>query len=368
MHCVNPPLVPEVETVAELRALYRASEARAARLRLLSVSGRAMAEAGNDSVDDVLKHVAAQLAYFVGYSSTMLSLGPNGEGIAIPAPGDDVRIVGRIAIEGLSSVDEIGDSEDRDTFQMQLEMMGATIDRFNRERERLELLIALREREQRLENLVGRIFFAQEDERRRVSHDLHDGVAQTATALARMLEGGSSMTNTDIPAAERTNLAAIARDLVTELRAVISGLRPTLLDDLGLEAAIRSLGDALSSDGFDVDMQIECSGMNRAANTETALFRVAQEAVTNIRKHAGRDCRVEIEFISSASDGGFVLRIEDFGKGCLIQPKSETESALGGHIGIDVMRERMAAIGGQLVWEAKPANGVTVIAQCRGNF
>lgn len=368
MHRANPTFAPEVETVAQLRALYRGSEARAARLRLLSVSGRAMAEAGNDSFDEVLEHVAAQLAYFVGHSRAVLSLGPNGEGIAIPAPGDDVRIVGRIVIEGMSSPDEIADSEDRDTFKMQLEMMGATIDRINRERERSELMIALREREQRLENLVGRIFFAQEDERRRVSHELHDGVAQTATALARMLEGGSAMTNTDIPAVERTILAAIARDLVTELRAVIGGLRPTLLDDFGLEAAIRSLGDSLSSDGFDVDTQIEWSGMSWAANTETALFRVAQEAVTNIRKHAGRGCRVEIEFISFAGDGGFHLRIEDFGKGCLIQPISETESALGGQIGIDVMRERIAAIGGQLVWEAKPEKGVKVIAQCGGNF
>lgn len=367
MHLENPPLAHEVETVAHLRELYRASEARAARLRLLSVSGRAMAEAGNDGINEVLDHVAAQLAYFVGHSRAVLSLGPDGEGIAIPAPGDDDRIVGRIAIEGLSSLDQIADSEDRDTFHMQLEMMGTTIDRINRERERSELLIALQEREQRLENLVGRIFFAQEDERRSVSHDLHDGVAQTATALARMLEGGSSMTNTDIPAAERTNLASIARDLVTELRAVIGGLRPTLLDDLGLEAAIQSLGDALSSDGFDVDTHIGCSGIHWPANTETALFRVAQEAVTNIRKHAGRGCRVEIELVSSTNDDDFLLRIEDFGKGCQTQPMG-AETASGGQIGIDVMRERMAAIGGRLLWEAKPDNGVIVIAQCGGNL
>lgn len=367
MHRDTPPLAHEVETVAQLRTLYRASEARAARLRLLSTSGRAMAEAGNDGINDVLEQVAAQLAYFVGHSRAVLSLGPDGDGIAIPAPGDDHRVVGHIAIDGLPSLNHIADSEDRDTFQMQLEMMGTTIHRINRERERSELLIALQEREQRLENLVGRIFFAQEDERRRVSHDLHDGVAQTATALARMLEGGTSMTNTDIPAAERTNLAAIARDLVTELRAVIGGLRPTLLDDIGLEAAIQSLGDALASDGFDVDTQIEYSAMNWPTNTETALFRVAQEAVTNIRKHAGRGCRVEIEFVSSASDGGFHLRIKDFGHGCRTQAIG-AEPAFGGQIGIDVMRERMAAIGGRLVWEAQPDHGVTVIAQCGGNF
>lgn len=368
MRIPSPVIDREIETIAELRQLYRASEARASRLRLLSASGRAMAEVGNDRIEEVLEHIAAQLAYFVGQPRAELSFDPQGKGIAIPAPGHEVRIVGRIDIHGLSSPAEIVDTEDRDTFEMHLEMIGATIDRINRERERTTLLNALREREQHLEFLVRRIFFAQEDERRRVSHDLHDGVAQTASALARMLEGGGSTSNTDIPAAERTVLAAIARDLVTELRAVIAGLRPPLLDDLGLEAAIRSLGDALASDGFEIELLIECSDTDWTANIETALFRVAQEAVTNIRKHAGRGCRVEIEFRTSDRDGSLFLRIEDFGEGCLLLPSNGVEEPLGGHVGIDVMRERMAAIGGQLIWEAKPDGGVAVVAQCGGTF
>ena len=366
MRIPSPVLDHQIETIAELRELYRASEARAARLRLLSASGRAMAEAGSDAIEAVLEQIAGQLAFFVGYSHAQVSFDPNAMGIAIPAPGNAAHIVGRIDIQGLSSMDQIIDIEDRDTFQMQLELMGATIDRVNRERERAALLSALQEREQRLEYLVGRIFSAQEDERRRVSHDLHDGVAQTATALARMLEGGGSKANTDIPAPERLKFAAIARDLVTELREVIAGLRPTLLDDLGLEAAIRSLRDTLASDGFDVELRIERSNIEWPANTETALFRVAQEAVTNIRKHARRGCRVEIAFLVSAVDGSLQLRIEDFGEGGSFMPIDGDENALGVHVGIDVMRERMSAISGRLIWEKKPNGGVTVIAQCGG--
>lgn len=365
MRISSPVSDRQVETIAELRQLYRGSEARASRLRLLSASGRAMAEASDDKIEEVLEHIAVQLAYFVGHTRATVSLDPQAKGIAIPAPGQQAHIVGHIDIDGLSSPNDIVDSDDRETFQMHLEMIGATIDRIHRERERTTLLNTLHEREQRLEYLVGRIFSAQEDERRRVSHDLHDGVAQTATALARMLEGGGLTSNADIPAADRAKLAAIARDLVTELRAVIAGLRPPLLDDLGLEAAIRSLGDVLSSDGFIVDMRIKCSSCPQPANTETALFRVAQEAVTNIRKHAGHGCRVHISF-TSAQDGSLRLHIEDFGNGCSFAPDQGPQDGLGAHVGIDVMRERMAAVGGRLIWKAMLGRGVKVIAECDG--
>ncbi len=357
----------EIETVAELRQLYRASEARAARLRLLSSSGRAMAEASTDGIEDVLQHVAAQLAYFVGRPAAHLSFEPDGPGLVVTAPGQDQREVARLQIPGLDAIDDIPDSEDRDAFRIQLDMLGATIDRINRERERAALLDTLQEREQRLEYLVGRIFSAQEDERRRVSHELHDGVAQTATALARLLEGGSSAPHNDLPAAERIRLAAIARELVTELRLVIAGLRPTLLDDLGLAAAIRSLGDMLVADGFDVNMHIESSS-GWSAPAETAMFRVAQEAIANIRKHAGGPCRVEIELRAPSDEDKRFLRIEDFGRGCSPRFAHGEDMAMGEHVGIDVMRERMAAIGGRLVWNAKPSGGVTVVAICGGHL
>lgn len=351
-----------IETVAELRELYRAAEARAARLRLLSTSGRELAKTGIDGLEEMLAHIAAQLAYFLGRARAEVSFDPSAPGIAIPAPGDEACIVGRIQMAGVSSPDDIADEEDRDAFRMHIEMMGATIDRVNRERERTDLLNALHDRELHLEYLVGRMFSAQEEERRRVSHDLHDGVAQTATALVRMLEGESSTTAADIPAADRTRLTAIARDMVAELRAVIGGLRPTLLDDLGLEAAIRSMADSLASDGFDVGLQLQRPSFAYPGNIETAIFRVAQEAVTNIRKHAGKGCRVELELRMSHCNKRPYLRVEDFGKGCSDTGVEHRETRDGAQIGIDVMRERMAAVGGALLWKAKQNGGVSVIA------
>lgn len=362
MQVPTPVLDSQIETIAELRELYRAAEARAARLRLLSTSGRELAETGIDGLEEKLAHIAEQLAYFLGRARAEVSCDPGAPGLAIPAPGDETSIVGRIHIAGISSLEDIADEEDRDAFRMLMEMMGATIDRVNRERERTNLLNTLHDRELHLEYLVGRIFSAQEEERRRVSHELHDGVAQTATALVRMLEGESSTAAVDIPAADRTRLTAIARDMVTELRAVIGGLRPTLLDDLGLEAAIRSMADSLAMEGFDVDVQLERDASAYPGNVETALFRVAQEAVNNVRKHAGKGCRVELELRPFYGKNWPYLRVEDFGKGCSHTPMGNRDTPGGAQIGIDVMRERMAAVGGELLWTVKPTGGVIVLA------
>jgi two-component system, NarL family, sensor kinase len=352
-------LPPQVETIAELRELYRAAEARAARMRLLSTTGRELAQATAESIEPVLRRCAERLAFFIGRHGAELVLGEQEAGIAITAPGSDRRPLGWVVIPGLASVDDIPDPEDREAFQMHLELMGATIDRIGREEERARLLAALQEREQRLEQLVGSIFSAQEEERRRVSRDLHDGVAQTATALVRMLEGASAGPETDIPAADRARLAEIARQLVAELRAVIGGLRPTLLDDLGLEAALRTLAEGLEADGFTVRLALDRPPRRLPAPVETALFRVAQEAITNIRKHAGGPCAVIVELLVAAGREAPLLRIRDNGGGAA---PDAADPVPGTHVGIDGMRERMAAIGGRLEWGAGSSGGVTVTA------
>ncbi|WP_291167466.1 histidine kinase [Erythrobacter sp.] len=346
-----------------MRELYRAAEARAARMRLLSDVGKRLSEATQDTIGEILEQCAERLAFFVGSRSAIVTLGAQGDGIPICAPGVEGP-VGRITVEGLASETDIPDEEDRETLRIYLEWMGATIDRANRETERGRLLDALRDREKRLEDIVGRIFTAQEDERRRVSQELHDGVAQTATALARMIEGPGGADSPDMPAAERKRLAEIARELVTELRGVISGLRPTLLDDLGVEAAIGSLAQGLEKDGFTVSFDSSCVDAHMEPNVENALFRVAQEAISNIRKHCGGPCSVfiDLRLDGANADNGMkrFLRIRDTGVG-LVNPVLSGEDS-GNHIGIDVMKERMTAIGGRLDWSSGPKGGVTVTA------
>lgn len=339
----NPVLSSEVETVAELRELYRAAEARAARLRLLSTNSRQLALADAATLESILQGCANQLGYFLGRRGGAVQLGSS-EGLRIPAPGSERGLVGVLRIDGLASLDDIPDAEDREAVRLQLEMLGATIDRIARERE-------LQEREARLEFVVSRLFSAQEEERRRVSHELHDGVAQTATALARLLEGAEGT-------GDRTKLAGIARELVGELRAVIRGLRPTVLDDLGLEAGLRTLAETLEGDGFAVTVVIASDVSRWPGHIETALYRVAQEALSNVRKHAGGPCAVVLELSARLADEQPFLRITDAGLG-----RHAGADPNRAHFGIDVMRERMVSIGGTLDWQAQPTGGVTVLAR-----
>ncbi|MBX7484087.1 sensor histidine kinase [Qipengyuania qiaonensis] len=355
-------LPTQIETIAELRTLYRAAEARAARMRLLSVTGSELAKAHSESIDTVLADCATRLAFFLGRRSAVVTTKQQSDAMAIPAPGPDGTDAGWITIDGIHSLGHITDEEDREAVRLQLELMGTTIDRIRRERERSHLLATLGEREKRLETLVRRIFGAQEDERRRVSQELHDSFAQTATALARMLEGADGERSGDLPASERARLAEIAREMVRELRVVIGGLRPTLLDDLGLEAALQALSDRLQGDGYEVHICLPSADARLPAPVESALFRVAQEAVTNIRKHAGGPCPVFIELLPARADQAGRLRIEDHGKGAPALSFARNPIASGDHIGIEVMAERMSAVGGRLEWVAGKDYGVTVTA------
>lgn len=351
-------LALEVETVAELRELYRAAEARAARMRLMSTNGRQLALAEVTTAEDVLQGCAERLAYFLGRRSAFVSDDPDAEGLPIPAPGSPGRIVGVLVIDGLDSLEAIPDPEDREACRLHLEMVGATIDRIGRERELARLLADLRDREQQLEFVVGRLFSAQEEERRRVSHELHDGVAQTATALARLLDGTGSPDQVFDPQL-RARLAGIARDLVGELRAVIRGLRPTILDDLGLAAGIQALADGLAALGYEVDVEIDSEITHWPPHFETALYRVAQEALTNIRKHAGGPCRVEIALVARRDSREASLRIADCGKG-RVPDDARTEP--GSRFGIDVMRERLTSIGGTFSLNPGRNGGLEVLA------
>ncbi len=351
-------LALEIETVAELRELYRAAEARAARMRLMSSSGRQLALAEVATAESILQACAERLAYFLGRRSGSISQSPDAHGLPIIAPGSAGLIIGVVAIDGLSSLDDISDAEDREACRLHLEMMGATIDRIERERELSRLLAELQEREQRLEFVVGRLFSAQEEERRRVSHELHDGVAQTATALARLLDSTGSP-DQEFDLKERARLAGIARALVGELRAVIRGLRPTILDDLGLVAGIQALADSLAAEGYDLALEIDTDIAAWPPHFETALYRVTQEALTNIRKHAGEPCRVEITLIALSDMPTCSLRITDYGSGFMPDPDPANPRA---NFGIDVMRERIVSIGGTFSFRADRGRGVELLA------
>ena len=264
MPSISPP-----DTIIELRDLYRSAEARAARLRLLVETRRDLASASSEGLDPILQTSAKRAAYFAGYQGGSINFDAFGPGMPLQAPGAERRRVGTLFLEAEPPTTEM-DQQDSEAFQLLCHLIATAIDRADRRR--------------RLEQVVSRLFSAQEDERRRVSRDLHDGVAQTANAVFRRLELRSEQETETAP--EDLELAIMAKALVKELRQVIAGLRPTVLDDLGLAPALDALAQSLSTEGYEVAFTTK--GVMPWPNTiATAFYRVGQEALTNIRKHAG---------------------------------------------------------------------------------
>ncbi|HTN26641.1 MAG TPA: PAS domain S-box protein [Burkholderiales bacterium] len=220
---------------------------------------------------------------------------------------------------------------------------------------------ALRDSERRIRALLRRLTAAQEAERRRIAADLHDFVGQNLTALGVALETFRVVTGEarEIPSAPTLEeMAGLLRDTMDSVRQVMSDLRPPLLDDYGLVAALESHARHFASrTGLAVSVEGERTGLRPAPNVELALFRIAQEALANALKHAGAtSARVVL-----ASRPGFLrLSIEDNGSG-FAQPSGARAEHRGGW-GLPLMRERAEGAGGTLRIEF-PARGTRVVAE-----
>ena len=354
-------LSAEPETVAELRDLYRSAEARAARLRLLVEASRDLSAADGATLSTVLQHSAMRAAHFAGSREGTVSFEATVGGIPLIAPGSTDERVGTLRLSELGSLDTLADEEDSQALSLLCQLMASSIQRVAKQRENDFLLDTLQERERRLEHVIGNLFNAQEEERRRVSRDLHDGVAQTAGALFRQLE--AIPTDEAISNAERMRLIGMSQGLIRELRAVIAGLRPTALDDLGLASALKVMSDKMRADGFDVSVAAE-PGVEWPAGLSTAYYRIAQEALVNVKKHAGGPCRVDVTLKAVPDAGRWSMAVRDYGVG-LVADKDAAKLP-GEQVGIEMMKERMLSIGGRLMVSEMPGGGVQVTAEIEG--
>ncbi|NTW02959.1 MAG: response regulator [Oscillochloris sp.] len=199
-----------------------------------------------------------------------------------------------------------------------------------------------------------------EEERRQVAYELHDGVAQVVTSVYQQLQLFIRHYRPRAPQAMAAldQLQALARRAVTETRRVIEGLRPTALDDFGLAGAIEMLADSLREEGWTLNLEIQLGDERLATPIETALFRIAQEALTNTRKYAGTT-HAAITLIRSSDS----VQLEFRDWGCGFDPETlQQATSLGGRLGLRAMRERALFLGGELRVEAKPGAGVRIIA------
>jgi signal transduction histidine kinase/HAMP domain-containing protein len=220
------------------------------------------------------------------------------------------------------------------------------------------LYTALRLQEQIRAELLHQLIGAQEDERMRISRELHDETSQSLTALLVGLDTISMAARSDVRRIQGyvENLKSITDDMLVNIHRLIADLRPSLLDDLGLVAAIEWYGEQrLKPDGL--AFRLEQTLQERLPRPiETVLFRIAQEGLTNIVRHAHAS---SVVFRLFQENDLVTLEMSDDGVGFGPLRPEARESGEGG-LGLRGMRERVAILGGRLDVESVLGAGTTV--------
>ncbi len=208
--------------------------------------------------------------------------------------------------------------------------------------------LALRQQEQRA--LSARVVHAEEQERSRLARDLHDGVAQRIAALSFHLSAAQEALADDPAAASQQLRRAQELLLLTaaETRSAVRALRPPLLDDLGLEASLRALARDVPGVEVHVDVDVDNAALDPVQ--ETAFYRIAQEALHNVVKHA----HASAAWLRLAHDGGRVLlEVSDDGRGIDSGEAGDTH-------GMTSMRDRARLMGARLQVTGRSGEGTTV--------
>jgi len=228
--------------------------------------------------------------------------------------------------------------------------------------ENARLYRRLAEREEMLERFATRTIEAQEMERRRLAGEIHDGISQQIVSLWYHLlaaEDACAKAPDDAaggqPDRVRTELAtakALATTALAEARATITGLRPFVLDDLGLGPGLESLARSIAG----VEVQVDVEAVDLPSHVEAALYRIAQEALQNVMKHAEAS---SVLVLLNSNDDGVRLVVNDDGRG--FDEDSVNAGAEDRHsYGLIGIRERAELIGAALSLTSRPGTGTTV--------
>ncbi len=211
---------------------------------------------------------------------------------------------------------------------------------------------------EQLQTLSRRLVEVQEAERRTIARELHDEAGQALTSLLyglRLLEreGGDG----GKVAGRAAELRRRTEEVLENLHRMATNLRPASLDHLGLEAAIRQfLSGIEATTGMTVRFKAHGLDGERSSSTvETALYRVVQEAVTNVVRHANADA---VGVLAERRGKRVVVIVEDNGVGF-----NGEQAAASGHLGLLGMRERAEMLGGSLAIESSPSSGTTVVVE-----
>jgi signal transduction histidine kinase len=228
----------------------------------------------------------------------------------------------------------------------------------DRTRELSQLYAALQQQDERRGQLLRKVIAAQEEERKRLARELHDETSQQLTALAMQLEMLAPELQKPVNIARLNEGRALVSRMVDDLHRVIYDLRPSMLDDLGLLPAIRWFAERrLAARGIAVHFEFPETPPDLSPEARTAVYRVVQEALTNIERHA----RAETVMVACSVTGDrLILEVEDDGAGfdpeAMRQPR-ETGQGLG----LLGMRERLSLLDGTCDVESQPGQGTRVV-------
>ncbi|MHB8793690.1 MAG: sensor histidine kinase [Thermoleophilia bacterium] len=203
---------------------------------------------------------------------------------------------------------------------------------------------------------------AQEEERKRIARELHDETSQSLTGLVIGIRMVQEIVPNDMPEIiERLgNINDLAHATLNEVHTMAIRLRPSVLDDLGLAAALRSYSKEFSEiTGIKVEMQLLGMSQRLTPELETVLYRVVQEALTNVARHSGAsNCRVTLKRKERSINGV----INDDGQGFDSQSVMMSDEK-GRGLGLHGMKERIELVGGSLEFDSRPNDGTSIFIE-----
>ena len=287
-----------------------------------------------------------ELIVFFAVSGLAISFGVNYLALKLAlAPLDHIQ----------STVDEIR----RGRHDIRLEANALNDERFERLAATFnQMLDTLEHDAHQLHQLSQAILQAQEDERQRVARELHDEAAQALTSLLVRLRLLERAGDPDAARAHLQELRALTAGALEDVRRIALELRPTILDDLGLTAALGWRVDEFNAAGAArATLQVVGIDGRLPRPIELTCYRVAQEALTNVARHAAASC---VQIILRQEDSWLTLEIHDDGQGFdAVAVQADRTHGLG----LRGMRERLALVGGELAIDSQPGHGTHVRAR-----
>ncbi len=205
---------------------------------------------------------------------------------------------------------------------------------------------------------VADVTRSQEEERKRIARDLHDDTVQSLIAISQRLELLKGSLNEPDKARSRVvEVRTMVTGAIASVRQFSRDLRPLALEDLGLAAAIQYLASQLAQrDGIDVNLQIDGELDGLANDMEVAIYRMLQECLNNVKKHAEA---TRVEVLIQVSPGTVNMTVRDDGQG-FDMPEAITDLARQGSFGVMGLHERAQLFGGEVLVRSQPGEGTTV--------